>query len=84
MGTNTIICFEVRAIKVLQARVVRFEKLRSGLVCMGGKLSGLKPCPRTTIVLGIPARWERWEAAVQCGVESTNSVVTQAAFKTQL
>lgn len=84
MGTNTIIFSEVRAIKVLQARVVSFEKLSSGLGCMGGKLSDLKPCPRTTIVLGSPARWERWEAAAQCGVESTNFVVTQAAFKTQL
>ena len=58
METNTIIFSELRAIKVLWARVVSFEKLRSGLVETGDKLSDLKVCPKTTILVGIAARSE--------------------------
>lgn len=68
MGINSIIFSEVRAIKVLWARVVSSEKLRSGLVQMGDKLSDLKPCPRTTVVLGIAARCEWWQLLWEAAV----------------
>lgn len=61
MRVNTIIFSELRAIKVLWAGVVSFEKLRSGLVWIGDKLSDLKPCPRTIILLGIAGGYEWWQ-----------------------